>query len=315
MSVQHPYDPGYRPTRNNFQTVSSTSLGPRIQESFSALRLHDQRQSEGQAQGPTATGQSAAVLTTLGPRRGKGPSPSLYKSQFEPTNLRMQSKAYFCSQFYKDELTRKYYVASTLDALPELKGQKTEESRMQGSGSRHRMGQPTPRDESGSGSLHRVRDDSLESSRSRSRLSYDLPVLASGERRPQYYDGVGRCGLRQLQRGLAHLPDDHLAEKVQKYAADRNYDAGASFVVKRDTKVDVSELNRKNRERLRKFLKHRGRPGWLPQDPHAQKQLLLRDLTHQLSEIRQGHLPKNSKRLPQPHVPQVVPKRAPAKVT
>lgn len=66
--------------------------------------------------------------------------------------------------------------------------------------------------------------------------------------------------------------------------------------MKRNTKVDLSELNRKNREKLRKFLKQRGRPGWLPQDAHAQKQVLMKDLTRQLSELRQGHQVKKSKK-------------------
>lgn len=67
--------------------------------------------------------------------------------------------------------------------------------------------QKTPRHGSGSGSCHGRGDGSVGSDLGRSRQSYDLPVLASGERRPPYYDGVGRCGLRQLQRGLAHVPN------------------------------------------------------------------------------------------------------------
>jgi hypothetical protein len=57
--------------------------------------------------------------------------------------------------------------------------------------------------------------------RSRSRNNYscgdenlEVELMSNGEKFPQIYDGLGRSGLRQLQRGLAHVPDLKLELKV-----------------------------------------------------------------------------------------------------
>lgn len=54
--------------------------------------------------------------------------------------------------------------------------------------------------------------------------TYDIQVSMNGDEKcSQYYDGVGRCGLREIQKGLAQIPDSQRAFKARKYAIDRNY--------------------------------------------------------------------------------------------
>jgi len=79
--------------------------------------------------------------------------------------------------------------------------------------------------------------------------------MSNGEQFTKHYDGLGRCGLRSYQRGLAHLPNPKLEIKVNKYAKDRGYEEmlDNKFVIKHNTKMDPAEFNKKQKEKLKKY--------------------------------------------------------------
>ncbi len=92
----------------------------------------------------------------------------------------------------------------------------------------------------------------------------DTNVTSAGETLPEVYDGIGRIGMREIQKGLFLIPNSTLSKKVDRYAENRGYEAHSVKKATRNNTIHSYTASSAKGHELQKSSKQTKTPSFAP---------------------------------------------------